>query len=65
MTVSEFWAALKAAGYTQRQLIQAGGRRRVILQSRDKGEYPSITHPEDLRPDQRRAEVNRFLRIHG
>lgn len=64
MTSEAFWAELKKHGYTKRNVIDTGGRRRVILQSRDTSDINSITHPDDLTEDQRKSELSRFIRIY-
>ena len=64
MTSDAFWAELKKHGYTKRDIINAGGRRRVILQSRDTIDFNSITHPDDLTEDQRKSELSKFIRIY-
>lgn len=64
MTASEFWNVLKKYGYTKLKEIPSGGKRRVILQSRDAGDFPSITHPEDLTPEQRSDSIDKFLGQH-
>lgn len=63
MTSPEFWAALRAHGFTYMTEVNAGQKRRVILQSRSKL-HPSITHPDDLTAKQRLAELRKFERTH-
>lgn len=64
MTSEQYWAELRALGFTQMRVLSAGDKRRVILQSRDRDFFPSITHPDDLTPEQRRAEMDKFLSMH-
>lgn len=61
MTAEEFWARLRAWGYTKRQVIEAGGRRRVMLNAPD-GSMPFIDHPEDFSFDQRAAILSTFAK---
>lgn len=66
MEIEQFWAALKAAGYTKHKIVKPkGGQSTVILQSRDHQVFPSVVDPADLSPDERRMTLDRFLRIHG
>lgn len=67
MTSHEMWACLKEHGCTKHRVLARGadGIRRVILESRDTGEYPSIAHPDDLTPEERVAELSDFLRHRG
>lgn len=63
MTCEEFWGELKKEGFTFHKCFEAGGRRRVLLQSRD-GDIPSIDHPGDFTPEQRFEILARFFSIH-
>ena len=62
MTAPALWGALKAVGYTKYRVLDVGPPRSVILQSRDKDEFPSIPHPDDLTPEQREEVLEEFLR---
>ena len=63
MTCEEFWGVLKVEGFTFFKRIEAGGRRRVLLQSRE-GLFPSVDHPGDFTPEQREEILARFLSMH-
>jgi len=62
MTSEQFWAELRAWGYTKWEILKCPDIRRVILQSPSKGEFPGISHPDDLSPEERVAELKAFKR---
>jgi hypothetical protein len=58
----EFLGPLADAGWTvEKVVVQAGGRRRVLLEHMD-GTRRYIDHPDDFKPHQRPAILRRFLR---
>lgn len=65
MTSEQFWVRARRQGFTRFREFEVEGRRRVIMQSRDRMNFPSLTHPDDLTPDQREAEIERFLGLNS
>ena len=63
MTIEQFLAVLRTMGFTPYRTFAGSEKKRLILQSRTRDNFPSIADPDSLSSEERAQEIERFRRL--